>query len=106
MYIVLTDCRQIYANRMLVSLLDILYGRKIWRGTKFGCLVVYMYITTAKLKSAKVSYLHTYIYTRMVIPYRTAKFNILAIAILGSIAQFNSRQYFRLYGTYTINDSY
>ena len=39
---------------------------------------------------------------RMAIPYRTAKFksaNILAIAILGSTAKFNSRQYFRLYGT-------
>jgi hypothetical protein len=38
----------------------------------------------------------------MAIPYRTAKFksaNILAIAILGSTAKFNSRQYFRLYGT-------
>ena len=41
----------------------------------------------------------------MAIPYRTAKFtmscksaNILAIAILGSIAKFNSHQYFRLYG--------
>ena len=37
----------------------------------------------------------------MAIPYRTAKFtsaNILAIAILGSTAKFNSLQYFRLYG--------
>jgi hypothetical protein len=37
----------------------------------------------------------------MAIPYRTAKFksaNILAIAILGSTAKFNSRQCFRLYG--------
>ena len=37
----------------------------------------------------------------MAIPYRTAKFksaNILAIAILGSTAKFNARQYFRLYG--------
>ena len=40
---------------------------------KFGGLAVY--ITTAKFKSA----------------------NILAIAILGSTAKFNSRQYFRLY---------
>ena len=55
-------------------------------------------ITTAKLKSAKIFLLA---YIRMVIPYRTAKFksaNILAIAILGSTAKFNSRQYFRLYG--------
>ena len=38
----------------------------------------------------------------MAIPYRTAKFkstNSLAIAILGSIAKFNARQYFRLYGS-------
>ena len=37
----------------------------------------------------------------MAILYRTAKFksaNILAIAILGSNAKFNSHQYFRLYG--------
>ena len=49
------------------------------------------HITTAKLKSIKISYSHIYV----------AKFkptNILAIAILGSTAKFNSRQYFRLYG--------
>ena len=37
----------------------------------------------------------------MAIPYGTAKFksaNILAIAILGSTAKFNSCQYFWLYG--------
>ena len=37
----------------------------------------------------------------MAILYQTSKFisaNILAIAILGSTAKFNSRQYFRLYG--------
>ena len=36
-------------------------------------------------------------YICMAIPYRTAKVNILAIAILGSTAKFNSCQYFRLY---------
>ena len=43
----------------------------------------------------------------MTIPYRIAKFksaNILAIAILGSTAKFNSRQYFRLYGIMYIAD--
>ena len=37
----------------------------------------------------------------MAIPYRTAIFksaNVLAIAILGSTAKFNSHQYFQLYG--------
>ena len=37
----------------------------------------------------------------MAIPYQTAKFksaNILLIAIWGSTAKFNARQYFRLYG--------
>ena len=34
----------------------ILYSRKIWRGIKFGGLAVY--ITIAKLKSAKISYSH------------------------------------------------
>ena len=61
-----------------------------------------MYTTSAKLKSAKVSYSH------MVIPYRTAKFksaNILALAILGSTAKFNSRQYFRLYGITVTHNS-
>ena len=56
-----------------------------------------MYITIAKLKFAKISYLH------MAIPYRTSNLklksaNILAIVILGSTAKFNSHQYFQLYG--------
>ena len=49
---------------------------------KFGGLVVY--ITTAKLKSAKISY--SYIYVYMVILYRTAKSksaNILANSNFG-----------------------
>ena len=68
---------------------------------KFGGLAVY--ITTAKLKSAKISYSHIYI--RMAILYRTAKFksaNILVTAIWGSTAKFNSRQYFQLYGNIII----
>ena len=61
---------------------------------KFGSLAVY--ITTAKLKSAKISYSHI---IRMTIPYQTAKSkstNILAIivVILGSTTKFNSRQIF------------
>ena len=75
------------------------YSRKIWWGIKVGGLAVY--ITTAKLKFAKFSYLHIYII--MAIPYRTAKFksaNILAIVILGSTAKFNSCQYFQLYIRY------
>ena len=71
------------------------YSRKIWWRIKFGSLAVY--IITAKLKSAK-NFLLAYI--RMAILYRTAKFksaNILAIAILGSTAKFNSRQYFQLH---------
>ena len=35
------------------------YSWKIWREIKFGSLAVY--ITTAKLKSAEISYLHIYI---------------------------------------------
>ena len=49
---------------------------------KFGSLVVY--ITTAKLKSAKISYSYTYVY--MAIPYQTAKSksaNILANSNFG-----------------------
>ena len=70
----------------------LLYSWKFWWGIKFGSLAVY--ITTAKLKSAKISYSHI---IRVAIPYRTAKLksaNILIIAILGSTAKFNSRQYF------------
>ena len=51
-------------------------------------------VTTAKLKSAKISYLHN---IHMAIPYQTTKFksaNILVIVILGSTAKFNSHQYF------------
>ena len=36
------------------------YSWKIWRGIKFGGLLVY--ITTAKLKSAKISYSHIYVW--------------------------------------------
>ena len=72
------------------------YSRKIWRGIKFGCLAVYYYNRQIKIRQ---NFLLAYI--RMAIPYRTAKFksaNILSIAILGSTAKFNARQYFRLYG--------
>ena len=65
---------------------------KFGGGIKFGSLAVY--ITTAKLKSARISYLHIIC---MAIPYQTAKFksaNILAIVILGSTTKFNSCQYF------------
>ena len=44
------------------SMLDIPYSRKILRGIKFGGLAVYMYIATAKLKSAKISYSHIYVW--------------------------------------------
>ena len=57
---------------------------------KFGGLTVY--VTTTKLKSIKISYLHIYIWRS-----HTAA-NILAIAILGSTTKLNSREYFRLYG--------
>ena len=93
-------CYQTKKGSRLLYLIP--YSWKIWRGIKLGSLAVY--ITTAKLKSAKMSYLHIII--RMAIPYRTAKFkfaNILATAILGSITKFNSRQYFRLYGNNIIS---
>ena len=72
------------------------YSRKIWRGIKFGGLAIYYYNRQIKIRQ---NFLLSYI--RMAIPYRTAKFksaNILSIAILGSTAKFNARQYFRLYG--------
>ena len=66
------------------------YSRKIWQ---FGGLY---YNRQIKIRQ---NFLLAYI--RMAIPYRTAKFksaNILLIAIWGSTAKFNARQYFRLYG--------
>ena len=68
---------------------------------KFGGLTVY--ITTTKLK-IRHNFLLAYIRTCMAIPYRTAKFksvNILAIAILGSTAKFNSCQLFPAIRYYT-----
>ena len=61
---------------------------------KFGSLAVY--ITTAKLKPAKISYSHIYVWRSCTAKFKSA--NILAIAILGSTAKFNYYQYFRLYG--------
>ena len=66
------------------------YSRKIWR---FGGLY---YNRQIKIRQNVLL-----AYIRMAIPYRTAKFksaNILAIAILGSTAKFNARQYFWLCG--------
>ena len=65
------------------------YSQKIWQ---FGSLY---YNCQIKIRQ---NFLLACI--RMAILYQTAKFkfaNILAIAILGSTAKFNSRQYFRLY---------
>ena len=67
------------------------YSWKIWRGIIFGDLAVY--ITTTKLKSAKISCLHIYVWRPHTEP---PNLNPL----LGSIAKFNSRQYFRLYGRF------
>ena len=66
------------------------YSREIWH---FGGLYYNRQI--------KIRQIFLLAYIRKAIPYRTAKFksaNILAIAILGSTAKFNARQYFRLYG--------
>ena len=81
----------------VANCIHILYSRKIWWGIKFGNLTVY--ITTAKLKSAKIFYLHIYVWRSRT---QTAKFksaNILAMAILGSTTKLNSRQYFWLCGS-------
>ena len=73
------------------------YSRKIWWGIKFGDLAVY--VITVKLKFAKISYSHICVWRSCTEPPNlNPLYNILAIAILGSTAKFNSRQYFRLYG--------
>ena len=76
--------------------INVPYSRKIWRGIKFGGLAVYT--TTAKLKSAKISYSHIYIWRSRTEPPNLKSANILHIAISGSNAKFNGRQHFRLYG--------
>ena len=81
------------------SLEHIPYSRKIWRGIKFGGLAVLHVYYNRQIKIRQIFLLA---YIRMAIPYRTAKFksaNTLIIAILGSTTNFNSRQYFWLYGT-------
>ena len=45
---------------IIMMLIIIPYSRKIWRGIRFGGLAVY--IATAKLKSAKISYSHIYVW--------------------------------------------
>ena len=65
-------------------------------GGELNLAVLYYYTRQIKIRQ-----IFLLAYIRMAIPYRTAKFksaNILIIAILGSTANFNSRQYFRLYG--------
>ena len=42
------------------GLFYILYSWKIWWRIKFGSFKLAVYITTAKLKSAKISYSHIY----------------------------------------------
>ena len=75
----------------MLILIYIPYSRKIWRGIKFGGLVVY--ITTAKLKSTKLFYSHIYIWrSRTELPSLIKSASILAIAILGSTAKFDSDQ--------------
>ena len=77
---------------MYIGYMWLPYSRKNWRGIKFDGLAVY--ITTAKLKSANISW--------QSVPNRQST-NILAIAILGSTAKSNSSQYFRLYGIYNLH---
>ena len=58
------------------QLVYILNSRKFWWGIKFGSLVVY--VTIAKLKSAKISYSDIYVWrSRTELP----NLNILAIVI-------------------------
>ena len=61
--------------QMVSHNLNIPYSRKIWRGIKFGGLVVY--VKTAKLKSAKFCYVRMYVWR-----YRTISPNLIPIMVL------------------------
>ena len=71
------------------------YGIWLYRiAGKFGGLAVY--VTTAKLKSTKISYSHIYVWQTCTEP---PNLNLQSCnSDLGSTAKFNSRQYFQLYG--------
>ena len=72
------------------------YSRKIWRGIKFGGLAVRL--ATAKLKSAKMSYSHIYVWRpRSELPNLNSA-NIFKCPVWSQTAKFNDRQDFRLYG--------
>ena len=51
---------KIWESQEFINYMYMLYSRKIWQGIKFGRLAVY--ITTAKLKSVKISYSHIYVW--------------------------------------------
>ena len=77
------------------------YSRKIWRGIKFGGLVVCSSNCQIKIRQ---NFLLAYIC--MAIPYRTANFksaNKFAMAIWEPTAKFNSHQYFWLYGMWYLH---
>ena len=77
---------------------------KFWRGIKFGGLAVHAYKYQIKVRQY---FLHAYI--RMVIPYRTTKFNsanIFAQADSRQSAKFNFHQIFRLYGIHVEHTVY
>ena len=89
------DNKKIHEIRVSLSghVVYMIYGQDnlfiMLRSPKFGSLAVY--ITTAKLKSAKISYSHMILWWS-----RTEHPNLCPI--LGSTAKFNYRQYFQLYG--------
>ena len=53
---------------------------------------------TAKLKSTNISYPHIYVWRSLTEPPNFKSAIAFAIAIFGPTAEFNSHQYFRLYG--------
>ena len=88
-------------SKSIQHIFHIPYSRKLWRGIKFGSLVVCLSNHQIKIRQ---NFLLAYIH--MVIPYRAAKFkstNTFKMAIWDSTAKFNSRQCFWLYGTRSVS---
>ena len=77
------------------DLLPLSYSWKIWWGIKFGSLAVYNYYNRQIIIHQNFLLTYNYTYGNPV----PNQIPLQYIAILGSIAKFNSHQYFQLYGS-------
>ena len=71
-----------YHVRMLENMYTLPYSRKIWRGIKF-----WRFGSLACDRQIKIRQYFIFVYIRMAIPYRTAKFRSANVIILGACAR-------------------